>query len=193
MSIVLARTVSILGHPAVLLPLAAVTLAAAHGDTGLAWRMSAGFAAWLALVLGYAWWQVRRGRWAHVDASARDERRSLNRFLLLALSAGLLLALWRGPQALALGTALSAAIVAAAMLGERWFKQSLHMAFALFASVLLWPLGRLAFAAGLALCVAVAWSRLRLRRHTPRDLIAGAVAGLSAGVLFWAFAETGGS
>ena len=33
-------------------------------------------------------WQVRRGRWAHVDASARHERGHLNRFLFMALAAG---------------------------------------------------------------------------------------------------------
>ena len=36
--------------------------------------------------------------------------------------------------------------------------------------------------------VAVAWSRLALRRHEPRDLVAGAIAGTLAGAAFWPLA-----
>ena len=44
------------------------------------------------------------------------------------------------------------------------------------------PLVLLLFAA------TVAWSRLALQRHTPRDLVAGAVAGALAGLAFWPLA-----
>ena len=84
----LARALSIFGHPMLVLPLAVVALALARGERVTAVWSAAGFGAFAALVMGYSAWQVRRGRWAHVDASARHERGHLNRFLFVALAAG---------------------------------------------------------------------------------------------------------
>src|SRR3546814_11671998 len=66
----LARIVSILGHPLVSLPVAALLLTANQG-AGPA-RLSAlvlGLGAIALGVIGYSRWQVRRQRWRHVDAS----------------------------------------------------------------------------------------------------------------------------
>ncbi len=177
----LARTLSIVGHPVLVLPLAA-WLAQARG-AGAADAIA--LAAFGALALAWSWWQVRRGRWAHVDASAPAERRALNRFLLVALTAGTLLA-WRfAPSALALAIGMSLPMVLAAVLMSAWCRLSLHVAFATYAALLLWQVGPWATALGLAFAAALAWSRLRLERHTPRDLAAGALAGGAAGLLFW--------
>jgi len=188
MSQTLARAVSILGHPMLVLPLAALVLASGRGDGRDTVWLAAIFTLFALLVMTYSVWQVRRGRWRHVDASEHGERRTLNRFLLMALLAAAALAAWRGPAELAWGLALSAALIAIALLSARWCKLSLHMAFVVFAAALLshqgaaWALAALAFAA------AVAWSRLRLQRHVPRDLLAGALAGALAGWAFWRFA-----
>ena len=183
----LARIVSILGHPLVSLPVAALLLAA-HQGAGPA-RLSVlvlGLGAIALGVMGYSRWQVRRQRWRHVDASGRGERRSLNRFLLLVFAVATLATwAWAPQREFALGLALSALLIAAAMLSARWCKLSLHVAFAMYAAVLLVQLSWLACAAGILFVAAVAWSRLVLDRHAPRDLVAGAIAGLLAGLAFW--------
>jgi membrane-associated phospholipid phosphatase len=181
----LARAVSVSGHPMVTLPLAAVALTAGRGQYRIALWMALGFTAFAAVVMAYSKWQVRRGRWSHVDASGKGERRSLNRFLLAALLVATACAAWFGISAgLTLGLALSAAMVATAILTSRWCKLSLHMAFVVFAAFLLlfdgpWWAGL----AGLCFAGAVAWSRLALQRHVPRDLIAGTAIGALAGVV----------
>lgn len=193
MTLVLARTFSVVGHPALLLPSAALGLALARGEPRTARWVAAGFITLGALVMGYAWWQVRRGRWTHVDASEGNERNALNRFLLPVLAAAALLVQWLdGPPPLALGLALSAGIVLAALLGARWCKLSLHLAFAMFAAMLLWKLGWAWMLATLVFAGALTWSRLILKRHVPRDLFAGALVGAAAGVAFWwLFGNTG--
>lgn len=183
----IARIISILGHPLLVLPAALTLPAALRNDDPHALRwMLTGFALFAALVLGGAWLQVRRGRWAHVDASEPSERRSLNRVLWVALVVGAV-ATWRGLPApdLGLTLALSAVIVSLAMLTVRACKLSLHVAFSVFAASLLWPWGVAAVAAGLAFASAVGWSRLHLGRHRPRDLVAGAGAGALASLLYW--------
>lgn len=186
MSHALARAVSILGHPMVVLPGAAVAVALSQGQRTQALWMAAGFALFAVLVMGWSWWQVRRGAWAHVDASQRQERRTLNRFLLLALLGAALVALVSGqPRALALGLALAALLIAVAQLAARWCKLSLHLAFVAYAAVLLGGISVWAGALAALFGALVAWSRLALARHVPRDLWAGAIAGAAAGLLFW--------
>lgn len=191
MSHAVARAVSIFGHPMLVLPLAALALALLRGQNRMALWMGLGFALLSALVMAYSWWQVQRGRWAHVDASGKDERRSLNRFLLAVLTVSALFAAWQGyARELSLGLALSAAMVAVAIATARWWKLSLHMAFAVFAAVLLGNVSWWAGLAGLVFAAAVAWSRLHLQRHVPRDLLAGALAGALAGIVFMLLSTT---
>ena len=187
MSRALARTVSIIGHPTIVVPLSVLALTLRDGSyVQAAWTVS-GLVVFAALVMGYSKWQVRRGRWGHVDASAVEERRALNGFLLLALGVGVVLALAVGaPRDLALGLALSAGIVLVAIGSQARVKLSLHMAFVVLAAALLGVASTLALLAGLAFAGLVAWSRLSLQRHQPRDIVAGAAAGALAGLLFHA-------
>lgn len=180
-----ARALSIVGHPALVLPtavlLAAVQRGASPRDTWLAGAAAVAVSCCVGL---YSVLQVRSGRWSHVDASVPAERLHLNRFL-----AGLLLAvaavLWLSSSSLVLAAGLgtSGAIVLAALSVGRRMKLSLHCAFGAYAAALPWP----AWPATLmlaALALAVGWSRLRLRRHTPREVIAGLAVGALAGVSF---------
>ncbi|MEZ0470515.1 hypothetical protein [Luteimonas salinilitoris] len=186
MSRSLARTVSILGHPLLMLPLALLLPAVAGGLPGTG-GIAIAFALAAALVMGWSWRRVRQGRWAHVDASAGDERRSLHRFLLPVLAAAMLLALW-APAGVSLYLGLSALIVAVAMLLARWCTLSLHAAFAVFAALMLLRWTWWAGAAALAFAALVIWSRLALARHRPRDLGAGVATGTGAALLSWPLA-----
>jgi hypothetical protein len=180
-----ARAVSILGHPMLVLPLVMLALSAGTGRTGDALWMGLGFVVFAAVVMAYSKHKVMRGQWTHVDASNHDERKSLNRFLLLALLVSAVLSVATGmPRELAWGLALSAAMVAVAMLTARWCKLSLHMAFVVFAVFLLGTASWWAALAGAAFAAAVAWSRLRLQRHVLRDLVAGAGTGAFAGMAY---------
>ena len=150
-------------------------------DTGVVLATLAG------AVVIYTLIHVRAGRWGHVDASARHERASLNMFLAAAL---LTAATFTGVvlQAVHLGVALALAAlpVLAALLLSKWVKASLHMAFAAFATTLVWPSLR-AVIIGLLVVVAVAWSRLVLGRHTVPDIVVGTLLGFAAGGAYLAW------
>jgi hypothetical protein len=187
-AIAAARGLSVLGHPALLMPLA-VALAAqgAAAPPRLLWLALATALA-VALIVGiYSLWQVRRGRWAHVDASHPHERRQLNRFLLLLLcaAAALLWALGQ-PPALAAGPLLAAALVLLAHLLRRWLKVSLHAAFAVLAVALVWPAWPATPALAL-LAAGVAWSRPVLGRHTCNEVLLGLVLGAVFGAALQAW------
>jgi len=173
MPVTLARALSIFGHPMLVLPMAVLAIALAQGDARAAAWSAAGFGAFAMLVMGYAGWQVRRGHWTHVDASAKHERSALNRFLLVSLAAGAVLVAWRGGQPLlALGLALSAAMILVAVLTARWCKLSLHLAFAVFAACLLRELGTAWMLAALLFgFLFQGGSELAIETSIPRDMI----------------------
>jgi hypothetical protein len=160
--------VSVLGHPALVSPAVVAWAAYTSGLRGadLAWIVAvpAGLGA---LVLAWSAIKVRRGRWAHPDASAPGERADLNRGLLLLLAVFLLSN--AGPM-LFPAVAGAAGIILTAIACERRAKLSHHLAFCAYPAVLLAPDAPMAAAVLGLLGAALAWSRLVLRRHAPRDL-----------------------
>ena len=185
-SLRMARVVSILGHPILVIPLAAWL---ASRDSGATLRSSLEVIGGILLlgitVLGISAVQVRRGRWRHVDASNTSERRSLNSLLLL-LFGGAAALTWfgQGVTPMFLALTLSAAIILFALLAARVCKLSLHVAFIAFAAFI--PGTMVAGISIGVLCAGVAWSRLVLGRHVVPDLIAGLLAGVAAGMVFLA-------
>ncbi len=177
-----ARALSIVGHPAVLMPVAVSAAASGPGAPPQLLRVALGTAVAVAVIVGlYSLWQVHRGRWAHVDASHPAERSQLNLVLagLLCAAAGLLSALGQ-PPAVAAGPLLAALLVLLTHALRRWLKVSLHAAFALFAAALVWPHLPGTLAIG-ALALGVAWSRLVLRRHTLAEVLTGLWLGAAFG------------
>jgi membrane-associated phospholipid phosphatase len=181
----IARALSILGHPLVLVPVAVVTLAL-HGHTPSAAPVAAVVGVVAVAVLAFSFWQVRRGHWQHIDASNRGERRSLNLFLATALFLSSAVAFYAVPnRGLSLGLLLSALLVAGLLLTSRWVKLSLHASFATFAVALLWPLERWYVVFAGILAVGICWSRVQLARHTVVEVLGGSLLGALFGALFW--------
>lgn len=177
-----ARALSIIGHPALLMPLAIAVAATATEAPPQLLRVAFGSAVAVAAVVGlFSLWQVRAGRWLHVDASRPSERRQLTRLLAVLLSA-IAVALWASGQAPAVtaGPLLVALPVVAAHALRRRLKVSLHAAYAVLAAALLWPQLLGTALVGL-LALGVAWSRLELRRHTRAEVLAGLLLGAASG------------
>jgi hypothetical protein len=183
-----ARALSIIGHPGLLMPLAVALGASGTGAPALRVQAAVAAAVLVALVVGvFSLWQVRRGRWMHVDASLPRERRQLNVFVaLLLFGAALVLALWAGSAAGAWGATLAGAVVVGAQLLRRRLKVSLHAAFALYAAALVWP-SLPATPLIIALAAGVAWSRIALRRHSRAEVLTGLLFGVAAGLMFRLF------
>ena len=176
----LARWVSVAGHPAVLMPVAA-GVAAPAGVAGAALAVSLVCAG---LVVAYSFGKARRGEWSHIDASAPLERAQLtSRAGGGLLAAAGILWLIGIPVGVSIVVGLSGLVVLAGHLLQSVAKLSLHVAFAVFATCLVWP-NQVAAAGLAAVAFAVAWSRLALRRHVPRDILLGALIGAVAGGTF---------
>src|SRR6266567_2769971 len=175
----IARSLSILGHPLVVVP-GAVAILVLHGRTSSAALIVSVVCGIAGVVLGFSFWQVRRGHWQHVDASAHAERRSLILFLAAAV------AFYQVPEpGLSLGLLLSGLLIVVMMSVSPWVKLSLHAAFAAFAVLLLWPL-KLWYVGPASMAAAgICWSRVLLARHTVVEVVGGSLLGGLFGGCFW--------
>jgi membrane-associated phospholipid phosphatase len=179
----LASVVSaVLSPPALAAFMIVIAAAATRSTTAWPW---AGAALTLGILapIGYLLWLYERGLVSDLDVQRRAERPRPLAFTLTALAFSAT-ALWLG-SAPALLRGLSVAhltqttLVLAITL--RW-KISMHgAAIAACAALLLYLAGPHA-APALAAVPLVAWSRIRLRRHTPGQTVAGAVLG---GLVMW--------
>lgn len=178
-----ARWISILGHPFVLIPL----------------MVAAGTAGWLppgrvALIVGIVLlgsvvpllllmaWRVRSGAWTNYDVSVREERHGLYPAALLVAGATvLLLAATGAPWPILRGVLSVLLLIALAAVVNLRLKISLHTAFATYTTAVLFPGSPALGAALLALTLAIAWSRLELGRHTLAEVVGGALLGAAVG------------
>jgi membrane-associated phospholipid phosphatase len=181
----IARSLSILGHPLVVLPAAVAVLVLDDGTSSAALIVSV-VCCISGAVLAYSLWQVHRRHWQHVDASGKAERRTLNLFLAIVLFLGAAIAFYQLSQpSLALGLLLSGLLIVVMLSASRWVKLSLHAAFAVFAALLLWPLNLWYVAFAGAAAAGICWSRLVLARHTVAEVLGGALLGGLCGICFW--------
>lgn len=173
----LARYLSIIGHPFIALPASVGAVSALNdADERAAVRLGVVFVVVSAcVVMGMA-----TGRFNDFDVSERQRRPAF-----YALVTGATLALGAGlrdePGALATCSVAAAVLAVCGVLNRRT-KASLHTAFALYAAGL-W--GAWCISAGLAalpIAAAVAWSRVRLGRHTWSEVGCGALVGVVGGV-----------
>lgn len=183
MRILLARSASILGHPLLLMPAAALGVAVSRdASEQLTRSLVLILAGVVTAALAFSTWSVLSGRWAHIDASDPSERRSLNWFLAAMLFTVGAIAWSRYPsRELAFGFLVSALAVLVALALLPVFKISLHTCFAAIAAGLLWP-NPFFITAGLLVVGAVAWSRLVLRRHTIAEVLWGGLVGAASAI-----------
>jgi hypothetical protein len=172
----LARALSIAGHPFILIPAAALIVSGRGPALVLALTMFA--------VATVIFLQVRRGKWSDADVSTRQQR-PLFYLVLLAATAGAGLLLWQlgvSPSFIR-GTLIAIAMITIQMIANRWLKISLHASFAAFVTGIVATRG--IGIAVTAACLAIAWSRVTLKRHTPLEVFIGLGLGGCAAIVLW--------
>jgi hypothetical protein len=167
-----AAAVSTLCHPLLLIP---VTVLLLTRDL----RVSALLAAATVLpLLVLTLRNVRRGTWTNFDVSDRGQRGGLYRSAvpLTLLGAGIMYAAG-APPAMVRGTLVVGGLLLAALLLSPFLKTSLHMLFAGWCGVMLMrDMPGTVWLVPIAI-LALAWSRLYLRRHTWPEVVVGLVIG----------------
>src|SRR5438045_421070 len=120
----LARWVSRILHPFVVLPLAVLIARARHASAQAAATPAGGIALLMILpLLAFIVYRVRQGAWSDHDVSRPEQRRGLYRAMAVVLPAGTLAA-WYCLPSLRAGLVAGWSLLLASMLANRWLKTS---------------------------------------------------------------------
>lgn len=184
-----ARVLTELFAPAVLaavMPLIIAIHASASLVPGLRWGvMAAVFSS--AIPYGVIWWGVRRGQLTDHHIGVREQRRTPLALGLSSVLFGLLVLVLAGAprQLVAMVVVMFAGLLMIAAVNQVW-KLSAHTAVGAGAvSVLVMVFGVALLPAALVV-VAVGWSRVYLRDHTPAQVTVGGIAGVVVAVPIYA-------
>ncbi|WP_407497358.1 phosphatase PAP2 family protein [Elizabethkingia meningoseptica] len=137
-------------------------------------------------ILGYIYYNVRKGKFTNMDVSNRKQRNSLYYYiiaLLFLFIIGSFIAKTAVPHAFYYLTGLLCAM----MLSNFWIKSSMHTALNFFVAALFYQLSPvLGFIWGIH-TVIIAITRLILKRHTVSEVLAGATLGIifSLAFVYW--------
>lgn len=179
-----ARWVSIIVHPFGLILVLTGFAARKEGPEAVVLSLGLLVAAVLLPIGVFCHRRVQSGRWANVDASNVSERKSL-----YAMSLGVVPPLtavsFAFPPLQTLGrcSLLVLGLLLVSFLLTRVVKASMHLGFGAFvgmAGLTVEPLFGMLVLASLPL---LAWSRIRMGRHSMREVLAGTALGLSSGAL----------
>jgi membrane-associated phospholipid phosphatase len=182
----LARWISVIGHPFLLMPvltgIIAYHLLPPH-EALLAELVALGVVIVPAGL--YTIRRVHKGSWSDLDVSKRHERTQFYG-ILLPLLCILAVVAWVAnvPRSIPLGSLAIIGLVAIAYLMNNWMKISLHTGFAIFVALTLYLINPVLATAALLLACCVAWSRVVLQRHTLREVLLGGALGCLVGGTF---------
>jgi membrane-associated phospholipid phosphatase len=181
----IAKIISVIGHPFVLLSLTVLISAASSAPLGRALTIGGVTALLTVLPLVFIIRRkVRAGKWSDHDVSDASERRNFYPIALSVTALSLVVFYLLGfPRGLLVGMLISLALLLAAMFINRFSKISLHLIFAVYFAVSLCAVDYRIGGAFLLLAAAVGWSRVKLGRHTPAQVLSGAALGAAAGLI----------
>lgn len=179
----IARWISVVGHPFLLMPL--LTGIIAYHVLPAKQALIAELVALGVVIFPaglYTLFQVRRGTWGDLDVSNQKERDHFYGILLLLLVI-LTGVAWLAevPQSIPLGSLAIIILVGSAFVVNIWIKISLHTGFGVFVALTLSLINPTLATIALLLACLVAWSRVVLGRHTRREVILGGMLGSAVG------------
>lgn len=139
-------------------------------------------------VFGFIFWKVRQNEYADYDVSNRVKRQGLYWFLIPVLGLlALILVGFRFPFKVILPVfAFLLQIVFSAILNRK-FKVSMHTSFCFLFSYLFFPLNVPISIVLFCFGFLVAWSRIELNRHSPKEVLVGILLGNFVGLVYMGF------
>jgi hypothetical protein len=180
----LARWISILAHPFVMVALLAAVAALRQSSASAVQSLGLVLLAVILPVAALMVRQVRRGRWENADASNASERPTLFLVSMAGLTAAVSWLLVYDPGSfLVRGLIVVAGFIVVAAFLTRWVKLSLHVAFAALSATALSMIGSPVGYALIAVVPVLVWSRLVLARHSVREVLLGLMLGVVTGII----------
>lgn len=151
-------------------------------DTHSAWILIGKSVLLFALpVLGYIFYNVKRGKFTNMDVSDRKQRNNLYYFIMALLGIYVVITKIQGEEVPHPFYVLILLLIAM-MISNFWIKSSMHTALNFYVAALFYQLNPTYGIIWAILTFVVAITRLILKRHTPAEVISGGLLGIIAGL-----------
>lgn len=180
----IASYISIIGHPLLTIPVFSVIVFFTYEAFEKALVHSILILAGFFLPLSIKMYlNSKNGTYTNFDVSNRTQRQSWYIYaLLLLLAITIILFATEQPRVLRLSVLFSFLLLLASKITNYFIKSSLHVSFNIFLAFLILPINLFFGLFFLAFTIVIAWSRLTLKRHSLKEIIAGTVLGLIIGM-----------
>jgi membrane-associated phospholipid phosphatase len=181
----IATYVSVIGHPLLTIPLFVITALFSFNDFQSALSISLLIVGGIFVPLTIKTYRgYKKGTYSNFDISNQTERQSWYSLpLILLLIVTIVLFATHQPKALKWNAFYAFILLWASQLINFSIKSSLHVSCNIFLSFLMLPINWAMGISFLVFVALVAWSRLILKRHTPKEILMGAIIGFIIGLL----------
>jgi membrane-associated phospholipid phosphatase len=185
----IAKCISIIGHPLLTIPVFVLTalfnFESVEKASGISVLIIGGIFIPLIVKMYHG---ERSGKYSNFDVSNKSERQSWYTYVLILLAVITLTAFITGQsRTVCLSLLFSTLLLCTSQFINRFIKSSLHISLNVFLFFMILHMNPvIAFGFAPVICL-IAWARLALKRHTPKELVMGALIGFSWGALFWIF------
>ncbi|MFC3200204.1 hypothetical protein ACFOET_21460 [Parapedobacter deserti] len=187
MKTTLAKLISTLGHPFLTVPVFVIFLLFSIESVLQATYLSLLIIGGIFIPIGIKTIRgVKKGTYTNLDVSDRVQRQKwfIATTLLLA-AVTIIIWLTNQDRTLRLATTCALMLLVAAQAVNRRIKASMHLAFHVFLGFLIFYFNWIAGVLFLLVAPLLAWSRIHLKRHVWKEVIAGVMLGTALGVAFW--------
>ena len=181
----IANFISVIGHPLLTIPLFVSVVMFGFEDFGKASFISL-------LIIGcifvpiilWMFFKSRNGSYTNFDVSDRNQRKSVFVFIIpFMLVVTAILFFTRQSQNLCISVLCATILIIFSQVLNLFIKSSLHVSLNIYLSFLVMPIN---FAVGILIFILtgfIGWSRIELGRHTLKEVLTGAGAGLIISLL----------
>ena len=127
--------------------------------------------------------KTKKEEYTNFDVSVRIHRHSMYLFLIILLLAiTIVMFITNQSKDLCLGLLFGAILVIISYIVNFFIKCSGHVSLTIYLSFLIIPMNLIIGITGLVFACLIGWSRLELGRHTIKEVITGAIIGITTGL-----------
>ncbi|MBA3705192.1 MAG: phosphatase PAP2 family protein [Bacteroidetes bacterium] len=179
----LASFISVIGHPLLTLPVFSIIAFFTYEEFHSALLHSSLIAVGISLPLALKMYlNSKNGKYSNFDVSNKTQRQSWYVFAIIVLLIVTIILFVTGqPRTINLSVLFSLILLSTSKITNYFVKSSLHVSLNVFLSFLLLPMNLVLGLLFLLFTILIAWSRLILKRHTFKEIIAGFIIGLTVG------------
>jgi membrane-associated phospholipid phosphatase len=189
MKTLLAKIISTAGHPLITIPLYIVIVLFSTNDI-----KSASFLTLLIVgcifvpLITWMYLKSKNGSYTNFDVSDKKQRRSLFIFAIpFLVVVTFVLYLTHQPEKTTLSLLFATILVVVSQLVNYFIKSSLHVSLTLYLAFLAIPISPVFGFSMMFLSILIGWSRVVLKRHSVKEVLVGAIIGLTIGSMMLYF------